>query len=67
MEPMSCGVGGDLYALVWDAKSKKLYGLNASGRRHSAFIGIETTALVIYRGDPDEVHALEAVDPIVPV
>lgn len=32
MEPMSCGVGGDLYALVWDAKSKKLYGLNASGR-----------------------------------
>src|SRR4051795_6735008 len=32
MEPMSCGVGGDLYALVWDAKSKKLYALNASGR-----------------------------------
>src|SRR5947199_4036164 len=32
VEPMSCGVGGDLYALVWDARSKKLYGLNASGR-----------------------------------
>jgi gamma-glutamyltranspeptidase/glutathione hydrolase len=32
VEPMSCGLGGDLYALVWDAKSKKLYGLNASGR-----------------------------------
>lgn len=32
MEPMSCGVGGDLYAIVWDAKSQKLYGLNASGR-----------------------------------
>ncbi|MFO0807197.1 MAG: gamma-glutamyltransferase [Gemmataceae bacterium] len=32
MEPTSCGVGGDLYALVWDAKAKKLYGLNASGR-----------------------------------
>jgi gamma-glutamyltranspeptidase / glutathione hydrolase len=32
MEPMSCGIGGDLYALVWDAKSGKLYGLNASGR-----------------------------------
>src|SRR5438067_1285435 len=32
MEPMSCGAGGDLYALVWDAKTRKLYGLNASGR-----------------------------------
>jgi gamma-glutamyltranspeptidase/glutathione hydrolase len=29
---MSCGAGGDLYAIVWDAKSRKLYGLNASGR-----------------------------------
>ncbi len=32
MEPMSCGVGGDLYAIVYDAKTHKLYGLNASGR-----------------------------------
>lgn len=32
MEPMSCGVGGDLFALVWDAKTQKLHGLDASGR-----------------------------------
>lgn len=32
VEPMSCGIGGDLYSIVWDAKAEKLYGLNASGR-----------------------------------
>ena len=32
VEPMMCGVGGDLFAIVWDAKSQQLYGLNASGR-----------------------------------
>jgi len=32
MEPTSCGIGGDLFAIVWDAGSRRLYGLNASGR-----------------------------------
>lgn len=32
MEPVSCGIGGDLFAIVWDAKEGKLFGLNASGR-----------------------------------
>lgn len=32
MEPTGCGIGGDLFAIVWDAKSNKLFGLNASGR-----------------------------------
>jgi gamma-glutamyltranspeptidase / glutathione hydrolase len=32
MEPTGNGIGGDLFAIVWDPKTQKLYGLNASGR-----------------------------------
>ena len=32
MEPTGSGIGGDLFAIVWDADGKKLVGLNASGR-----------------------------------
>src|SRR5688572_29497691 len=31
-EPTSCGIGGDLFAIVWDAAHERLHGLNASGR-----------------------------------
>ncbi|MDC8832096.1 gamma-glutamyltransferase [Alteromonas gilva] len=32
VEPTGSGIGGDLFAIVWDANTKQLYGLNASGR-----------------------------------
>ena len=32
VEPISNGIGGDLFAIVWDAETGQLYGLNASGR-----------------------------------
>ena len=32
MEPTGNGIGGDLFAIVWDARTKSLHGLNASGR-----------------------------------
>ncbi len=32
VEPTGSGIGGDLFAIVWDAKTQQLYGLNASGR-----------------------------------
>ena len=32
MQPVLNGIGGDLFAIVWDPKTKKLYGYNGSGR-----------------------------------
>lgn len=32
MEPTGNGIGGDLFAIIWDPKTEQLYGLNASGR-----------------------------------
>jgi gamma-glutamyltranspeptidase / glutathione hydrolase len=32
VEPMSCGIGGDLFAICWSPEDQKLVGLNASGR-----------------------------------
>ena len=32
MEPTGCGIGGDLFAIVWDPTTERLYGYNGSGR-----------------------------------
>ncbi|NBC65109.1 MAG: gamma-glutamyltransferase, partial [Bacteroidetes bacterium] len=32
MEPTGNGIGGDLFAIIWDEESRQLYALNASGR-----------------------------------
>jgi len=32
VEPTGNGIGGDLFAIIWDAETRQLYGLNASGR-----------------------------------
>ena len=36
MEPTGSGIGGDLFAIVWDPKTKQLYGYNGSGRSPKA-------------------------------
>jgi gamma-glutamyltranspeptidase/glutathione hydrolase len=52
-EPMSCGIGGDLFVLVWDSRAKRLYGLNASGPApHRA--NVSTYQALGYRSVPLE-------------
>lgn len=46
MEPTGCGIGGDLFAIVWSPDSKSLHGYNGSGRAPSAM----TIELVKQRG-----------------
>jgi gamma-glutamyltranspeptidase / glutathione hydrolase len=43
MEPVSCGIGGDLFAIVWDPNARRLYGYNGSGRAPSglSFAGMK--------------------------
>jgi hypothetical protein len=40
------------------------YGMNPTGKPHSAFIGQETTALAVYSGEPDELREFAVVDPL---
>jgi len=49
VEPMMNGIGGDLFALVYDAKANKLYGLNASGWAPKGFPSEATNAEFINR------------------
>jgi gamma-glutamyltranspeptidase/glutathione hydrolase len=55
MEPTANGLGGDLYAIVWDPKNKKLVGLNASGRA--------PLALTIEKVPPDSVGTIPLYSP----
>jgi gamma-glutamyltranspeptidase/glutathione hydrolase len=47
MEPTGNGIGGDLFAIVYEAKTKKLHGLNASGRSP---LGLSREALMAELG-----------------
>lgn len=50
MEPTGCGIGGDLFAIVWDPETETVHGLNASGR---APLGQSLDALRARLGEGD--------------
>ena len=52
MEPTGNGIGGDLFAIVWDPATKRLYGLNASGRSP---MGQDLATLKSRIPDPDDI------------
>ncbi len=55
MEPVSNGVGGDLFAIVYDAKTKKLYGLNGSGRAPLGLSLEQMKAELVKAASPDHI------------
>src|SRR5437763_6697645 len=57
VEPMMTGVGGDMFALIWSAKEKKLVALNASGRAGS----LMTREELVKRGRTRIVRGIETV------
>lgn len=57
VEPMMTGIGGDMFALIWSAKEKKLVALNASGRAGS----LMTRAELVKRGRTRVERGIESV------
>lgn len=52
MEPTGNGIGGDLFAIIWDVKTQKLHGLNASGRSPKSLTAEELFKLGVNRIPP---------------
>ncbi len=63
MEPTGNGIGGDLFAIVWDPKKKELHGLNGSGRSPQS-LTIEKLRAAI--GDASEIPLLGPLPVSVP-
>ncbi|MBS1827763.1 MAG: gamma-glutamyltransferase [Acidobacteria bacterium] len=58
VEPMSCGVGGDLFAIYYDAKTGKISGLNSSGPAPAAMTIAKLKSLGNYSMPQDGIHSV---------
>lgn len=65
MEPTGNGIGGDLFAIVWDNETQQLYGLNASGRSPASLSYDQLKELLAANGR-DRIPAFGALPVSVP-
>jgi gamma-glutamyltranspeptidase/glutathione hydrolase len=66
VEPVSCGIGGDLFAIVWDPRTSRLHGYNGSGRSPRGLTLAKLRRIARDRGDPDHVPSFGAASVSVP-
>jgi gamma-glutamyltranspeptidase/glutathione hydrolase len=61
-EPIACGIGGDCFVMLWDPKTRKVVGLNGSGRSPKAL----TLEIQRQRARNGQIHSYGAVSVSVP-
>lgn len=62
LEPTACGIGGDVFAMVWDPRERRVVGLNGSGRSPRA-LSLETVRSRAVDGGIPSVGALSVSTP----
>jgi gamma-glutamyltranspeptidase/glutathione hydrolase len=66
VEPTGNGVGGDIFVIVWDPRTQRLYGYNGSGRSPRGLSFNEMRRQARRRGDPEHVPSFGAASVSVP-
>ncbi|MGE0827728.1 MAG: gamma-glutamyltransferase family protein [Hyphomonadaceae bacterium] len=66
VEPTGSGVGGDIFVIVWDPASSRLYGYNGSGRTPRGLSLVEMRRIARAKGNPDAVPSFGAASVSVP-
>lgn len=66
VEPTGSGIGGDIFVIVWDPRTQRLYGYNGSGRSPQGLSLAELRRVARARGNPDAVPSFGAASVSVP-
>ncbi|MDX2275023.1 MAG: gamma-glutamyltransferase family protein [Hyphomonadaceae bacterium] len=66
VEPTGNGIGGDIFVIVWDPRTQRLYGYNGSGRSPRGLSLSELRRVARRQGNPDHVPSFGAASVSVP-